>query len=121
MKQVKIVAAVFGMLMALSGGAHAQPQRKTGEQTQKMNEAFERLKDSMSKGGNEGVSSAGDGVFSSLGAFGDASVQDNAVRAPMSKAPRKSGLVKAAEENCWEVCISWGPLHVCYTWEKRCR
>lgn len=122
MNQIKLIAAVFGMLMALSAGAQAQPQGKAGEQTQKMNEAFERLKDSMSKGGTEGVSCAGDGVFSSLGGFGEASGQDNAVRAPMSsKAPRKSGLVKAAAADCWEVCVSWGPLHVCYTWETRCR
>lgn len=122
MKQIKLLAAVFGMLMAFSGGAHAQTQSKTGEQTQKMNEAFERLKDSMSKGGTEGVSCAGDGVFSSLGDFSQPSGQDNTVRAPMaSKAPRMPGLVKAAAKNCWEVCVSWGPLHVCYTWETRCR
>lgn len=121
MKQIKLVAAVFGMLLAFSGGAQAQPQSKGGEQTRKMNEAFERLKESMSKGGNEGVSSAGDGVFSSLGGFGEASGQDYAVRAPMSKAPRKPGLIKAAEATCWEVCVSWGSLHVCYTWEKRCQ
>ncbi|MDO8756509.1 MAG: hypothetical protein Q7J64_00730 [Elusimicrobiota bacterium] len=121
MKQIKLLAAVFGMLLAFSVGAHAQTQSKAAEQTQKMNEAFERLKDSMSKGGTEGVSCAGDGVFSSLGDLGQGSGQDNAVRAPMSKSPRKSGLIKAAGADCWEVCVSWGPLHVCYTWETRCR
>lgn len=122
MKQIKLIAAVFGMLTAFSAGAQAQTPNKAAEQTQKMNEAFERLKDSMAKGGTEGVSCAGDGVFSSLGDFSQASGQDNAVRAPMSKAaPRNSGLIKASGKDCWEVCVSWGPLHVCYTWETRCR
>lgn len=110
MKQIKLVAAMFGVLLSFSAGA----------QTQKMNEACDRLKDSLSKGGSEGVSGAGDGVFSSLGGFGEASGQDSAVRAPMSKAPRKSGLVKASG-TCWEVCVSFGPRNVCHAWETRCR
>lgn len=125
MKRIKSGAVIFIMLAMCSTRAYAQsaginPAGKADGQAQKMNEAFERLKDSMSMGGNEGVSSAGDGVFSSLGGFGEASV-DNAVRAPMSKVPRKSGLIKAAEATCWEVCVRIGPLNVCYAWEKRCQ
>lgn len=135
MKRLKLNAAIFSMLMVCSAAAHAQisdvkaPRKsaskigKDDTQAERMAEAMERLKDTMSKGGSESVAGAGDGVFTTLADFSRGAGDDAmAVRsAPMSKMPRKSGLIKAAADDCWEVCVSWGPLHVCYTWEKRCR
>jgi hypothetical protein len=61
-------------------------------------------------------------VFMTLGDFSRSSGDDtSAVRAPMSKSPRKAVLANYKAPACWEVCVSWGPLHVCYTWETRCR
>ncbi len=126
MKRFKLGAAIFCMLVIGSTAAYAQTSepnspRKADGQTQKVTEAFERLKSTLSNGGSEGAACAGDGVFTSLGDFTRPAGDDaSAVRAPMSKSPRKTSLVKAAAD-CWEVCVSWGPLHVCYTWETRCR
>lgn len=129
MKRIKSIAMIVSMLvlcstMAYSQSAEAKPAGKADAQAQKMAEAFDRMKSSMSNGGSEGISGAGDGLFSALGGFGRGGGDDaSAVRAPMSKAPRKATLAnyKPDTKDCWEVCVSWGPLHVCYTWETRCR
>lgn len=127
MKRIKSGAVIFSMLMmcstmAYSQSAEVKPAGKADGQAQKMTEAFDRLKSTMSNGGTEGISGAGDGLFSALGDFGrDGGDNTSAVRAPMSKSPRKATLANYKAPDCWEVCVSWGPLHVCYTWEKRCR
>ena len=127
MKQLKLGAAIFGLLVMCSTAAYSQtsevkPAAKADGQTQKMTEAFERLKSTLSNGGSEGAACAGDGVFTSLGEIGRPTGEDtSAVRAPMSKSPRKATLANYKAPDCWEVCVSWGPLHVCYTWETRCR
>lgn len=130
MKRIKSVAMIFSVLvlcstMAYSQSAEVKPAGKADGQAQKMAEAFDRMKSSMSSGGSEGISGAGDGLFSALGGFGrdgrDGGDNTSAVRAPMSKAPRKATLANYKAADCWEVCVSWGPLHVCYTWETRCR
>lgn len=127
MKRIKSSAMIFSLLamcstLAYSQSAEVKPAGKMDGQAQKMTEAFDRLKSTMSNGGSEGVSGAGDGLFSALGDFGrDGGDNTSAVRAPMSKAPRRATLANYKAPDCWEVCVSWGPLHVCYTWEKRCR
>lgn len=127
MKRIKLGALTFCMLamcstMAYSQSAEVKPAGKVDGQAQKMTEAFDRLKNTMSNGGSEGISGAGDGLFSALGDFGrDGGDNASAVRAPMSKSPRKATLANYKPPVCWEVCVSWGPLHVCYTWETRCR
>lgn len=126
MKRIKSGAVMFMLLavcstMAYSQSAETKSAGKVDGQAQKMTEAFDRLKSAMSNGGSEGISGGGDGLFSALGGFShDGGDNTSAVRAPMSKSPRKSGLVKVAAD-CWEVCVSWGRLNVCYTWETRCR
>ena len=127
MKRTKSGAVIFSILamcstMAYSQSAEGKSPVKVDGQAQKMTEAFDRLKSSMSNGGSEGVSGAGDGLFSALGGFGrDNGDNTSAVRVPMSKSPRKATLANYKAPTCWEVCVSWGPLHVCYTWETRCR
>ena len=128
MKRIKVVAAIFSMLVMFSAAAHAQVSAgkapaKTEKQTQKMDEAFERLKSTLSKGGNEGVARAGDGVFTSLADFGRPAGEDTSVvrSEPPTRSKSKVTLANYKAPDCWEVCVSWGPLHVCYTWETRCR
>lgn len=129
MKRIKSVAMMFSVLALCSTMAHSQsaevkPAGKADAQAQKMAAAFDRMKSSLSNGGSEGISGAGGGLFSALGDFARGGDDDaSAVRAPMSKAPRKATLAnyKPEPKDCWEVCVSWGPLHVCYTWETRCR
>lgn len=129
MKRFKSVAMIVSVLvmcstMAYSQSAEVKPAAKADAQAQKMAEAFDRMKSSMSNGGSEGIAGAGDGLFTAMGGFArDGGDNSSAVRAPMSKAPRKATLAnyKGPERDCWEVCVSWGPLHVCYTWETRCR
>lgn len=129
MNRIKSVAMMFSVLVLCSTAAYSQsaevkPAAKADAQAQKIAEAFDRMKSSLSSGGGEGISGAGDGLFSALGDFGrDGGDGAPVVRAPMSKAPRKATLAnyKGPEKDCWEVCVSWGPLHVCYTWETRCR
>lgn len=123
MKQLKLIAALVGILAAFSGSAHAQAQTKaskSAEQSQKMDEAFARLKDSLSKGGSESVAGAGESIFSGMEGFGSSTNEGAPAvsAAPMSKAPRQAGLVKVA---CWEVCVKFGPLNVCYAWETKCK
>lgn len=122
MKRIKLSAAICGMLMMFAGAAHAQTSTGKADKQAQMDQAMERLKSSMSKGGSEGVASAGDGVFMNLADFSRPAADDASVvrSGPAPKTARKSGLINAAAD-CWEVCISWGPLHVCYTWETRCR
>lgn len=122
MKRIKSSATIICLLALCAGAAHAQaPKGKTDKQAQ-MDAAMERLKSSMSKGGSEGVANAGDGVFMNLADFARPAGDDASVvrSGPAPKSSRKSGLINAAAD-CWEVCVSWGPLHVCYTWETRCR
>lgn len=127
MKRIKSVAVIFSVLVLFSTRAYSQsaevkPAGKADAQAQKMAAAFDRMKSSLSNGGSEGISGAGDGLFSALGDFGrDGGDNSSAVRVPMSKAPRKATLANYKAPDCWEVCVSWGPLHVCYTWETRCR
>ncbi len=124
MKQIELVATIIGMLALSAASAHAQtPAGKPPTPTQKMEEAMDRLKDSMSKGGSEGVAGAGDAVFMNLGDFSRASGDDtSAVRSePRTRSRSKATLANYKAPDCWEVCVSWGPLHVCYTWETRCR
>jgi len=122
MKRIKLVAAIFGMLVMGSATAHAQVFAGKAEgRAQKMDEAFDRLKDTLSKGGSEGVSGAADGVFSSLGDFGGTSEAPAVRSEPRTQSKAKAHLANYKAPDCWEVCVSWGPLHVCYTWETRCR
>ena len=127
MKQLKLVAAIFSLLAICSTAAYSQTSetksaRKADGQSQKMTEAFDRLKSTLSNGGSEGAACAGDGVFTSLGDFTRPTGDDtSAVRAPVSKSSQKVVLANYKAPDCWEVCVSWGPLHVCYTWETRCR
>jgi len=121
MKQVKLVAMIFSMLAVGVSTARAQVAAgPTPAQTQKMEEALERLKGSMSNGGSESVSGAADGVFMNLAGFGGEEAP--AVRSePQQRSKAKARLANYKPGDCWEVCVSWGPLHVCYTWETRCR
>jgi len=127
MKRIKSGAVIFIMLAMCSTTAYSQsaevkPAGKADGQAQKMTEALDRLKSSMSNGGSEGISGAGDGLFSALGDFGrDGGDNVSAVRVPMSKSPRKATLANYKPPQCWEICVSWGPLNVCYTWQTLCR
>jgi hypothetical protein len=136
MKRIKLGAAIFSMLVMCSAAAHAQvfagnalykaeskAAGKTDKQSQKMDEALEKLRSSMSKGGTEGVSGAGGSLFTALGDFGRPAGGDtSAVRSePQTRSRPKAVLANYKPAPCWEVCVSWGPYNVCYTWEKRCQ
>jgi len=119
MKRIKLAAAIFGMLATGSATARAQ----SAEQTQKMNAAMERMRSAMSNGGSEGVASAGDGVFMNLADLARPAADDASVvrSAPSTRSKPKAVLANYKPATCWEVCVSFGPLNVCYTWETRCR
>lgn len=126
MKRITLAAAVISMLALGAATARAQaPAGKTPAQAQKMEEAMDRLKSAMSKGGSESAASAGDAVFTTLADFGRPAADDaSVVRSEPARSSRPKAVLtnyKPPERDCWEVCVSWGPLHVCYTWETRCR
>lgn len=127
MNRIKLAAAIISLLVLGPAAARAQvldgKAAKADSRTKKIEAAFQRLDDSMSKGGTESVAGAGDALFAALGDFGcPAAVDAVAVRSePRTKSKAHATLVNSQAPDCWEVCVSWGPLHVCYTWEKRCR
>jgi len=123
MKRTEFSATIICLLALCAGAAHAQASNVKADKQAQMDQAMERLKSSMSKGGSEGVASAGDGLFSALGDFSRPAGDDASVvrSEPIKSSRPKAVLANYKAPDCWEVCVSWGPLHVCYTWETRCR
>lgn len=118
MKTTILTAAILGLLLTGSSAFAKTPEAKQAKQaaaaSEKLNAVLDGLNGTLSSGSSEAASNAGVDAFSALGAFNAAPRSEAVPAGPATFAA-------AAEKDCWEVCVSWGPLHVCYTWEQRCR
>ena len=132
MKQMKLIAAVFGLLLMGNSAVRAKDYPASMNQSAKnMAAAMDSMSQTITNGGSEVISGASDGILAKAANFGrgddEASVVlagvDASAAHPMSllAASDAKSVSAQADHTCWTVCVQWDKLHVCVTWHQVCR
>jgi hypothetical protein len=132
MKQMKLIAAVFGLLVMVSSAVMAKDAPAGMEQRAKnMAATMDSLSQTISNGDSVSIASAGDGVLAKVSDLGRA--DDSSVVFAGADSPRMSSLPTAesktgrspAEAACHSVCVEFSingqGVRVCVKWESSCQ
>ena len=123
MKRIHWSILSLGLGLVVLGDSSLRAQgveSGVGQAAKKVGAAVEGLNKALSSGGGEGISSAGETVFNAAGGFGKAFDDASVVRSEPEQKPKGTARDKLAAA-CWEVCVKFGPLNICYAWETRCK